>query len=133
MMRFMVMVKSTKDSEAGVPPSPRLMAGMGRLSEAMTKAGNLLTSDGLQPSSKGARIRYAGGKRTVTDGPFIEVKELIGGYAIVQAGSKEEAIELANRVVDIHIDAGVAEIDMEIRPLFDPDCSVKQLTLVCKF
>ena len=71
---------------------------------------------------KGVRVRFTGGKRTVTDGPFIEAKELIGGYAIVQAGSKEEAIELANRVVDIHINAGVAELDMEIRPLFDPDC-----------
>ena len=124
-MRFMVMVKSTKDSEAGIPPSPQLMAGMEKLAQSMTKDGVLLASDGLQPSSNGVRIRYGGGKRTVTDGPFIEVKELIGGYAIVQARSKEEAIELANRVVDVHIDAGVAEIDMEIRPLFDPDCTAQ--------
>jgi len=124
-MRFMVMVKSTKDSEAGIPPSPQLMAGMGKLAEVMTRDGVLLASDGLQPSSKGVRIRYAGGNRTVTDGPFIEVKELIGGYAIVQAGSKEEAIELADRVADIHINAGVTELDMEIRPLFDPDCSAR--------
>jgi hypothetical protein len=84
-MRFMMMIKSTKDSEAGIPPSPPLMAGMGKLTEAMMKAGVVLSSNGLQPSSKGVRIRYAGGKRTVTDGPFIEVKELIGGYAIVRA------------------------------------------------
>jgi hypothetical protein len=124
-MRFMMMIKSTQDSEAGIPPNPLLMAGMGKLTEAMMKTGVVLATDGLQPSSKGVRIRYAGGKRTVTDGPFIEVKELIGGYAIVQAHSKEEAIELANRVVDIHVDAGVAEVDMEIRPLFDPDCTAR--------
>ncbi|HEY3180121.1 MAG TPA: YciI family protein [Casimicrobiaceae bacterium] len=125
-MRFMVMIKSTKDSEAGIPPSPQLIAEMGKLSETLVKAGVMLASGGLQPSSSGVRIRYADGKRSVTDGPFIEVKELIGGYAIVQAGSKEEAIELANRVVDIHVDAGVAELEMEIRPMFDPDCGTAQ-------
>jgi hypothetical protein len=121
-MRFMMMIKATKDSEAGIPPSPALMAGMGKLTAEMMKAGVVLASDGLQPSSKGTRIRYAGGKRTVIDGPFTEVKELIGGYAILQAKSKQEAIELANRCVDVHIDAGITEFEMEIRPLFDrPD------------
>jgi hypothetical protein len=118
-MRFMMMIKATQDFEAGVPPNRELMAGMGKLTAEMAQAGVLLASGGLQPSSRGARIRYSGGKRAVFDGPFAETKELIGGYAIVQAKSKEEAIELANRVVDVHVTAGVAEVEMEIRPLFD--------------
>jgi hypothetical protein len=122
-MRFMMMIKATKDSEAGAPPSPALITEMAKLSEEMMKAGVLLASDGLQPSSKGTRIKYSGGKRSVTDGPFIETKELIGGFAILQAKSKEEAIELANRCVDVHIKAGVPEFEMEIRPMFEPaDC-----------
>ena len=118
-MRYMMMIKATKDSEAGIPPSPDLMAGMGKLTEEMTKAGVLLASDGLQPSSKGTRIKVSGGKRTVIDGPFAETRELIGGYAILQAKSKEEAIKLADRVVDVHIRAGIPDFEMEIRPLFD--------------
>jgi len=119
-MRFMMMIKCTKDFEAGIPPSPELMAGMGKLTAEMMQAGVVLASEGLQPSSRGARIKYSGGKRIVIDGPFAETKELIGGYAIVQAKSKQEAIELANRVVDVHVKAGIAEVEMEIRPLFDP-------------
>ncbi|MCI0625833.1 MAG: YciI family protein [Acidobacteria bacterium] len=119
-MRYMMMIKATKDYEAGIPLSPELMAGMGKLTEEMMKAGVLLASDGLQPSSKGTRIKYSSGKRTVIDGPFAETKELIGGYAILQAKSKEEAIELANRVVEVHVKAGIPEFEMEIRPLFDP-------------
>jgi hypothetical protein len=116
----MMMIKANKDFEAGKPPNPQLMAGMGKLSEEMTKAGVLLASEGLQPSSKGTRIRYAGAQRVVTDGPFAETRELIGGYAILQAKSKEEAIQLADRVLDVHVRAGISEFEMEIRPLFDP-------------
>jgi len=119
-MRYMMMIKATKDYETGIPPSTDLMAGMGKLTEEMTKAGVLLASDGLQPSSKGTRIKYSGGRRTVTDGPFAETRELIGGYAILQAKSKEEAIKLADRVVDVHIKVGIPDFEMEIRPLFDP-------------
>ena len=119
-MRYLMMIKATKDYEAGMPPNPQLMAGMGKLTEEMTKAGALLASEGLQPSSKGTRIRYSGGKRIVTDGPFAETRELVGGYAILQAKSKEEAIQLADRVLDVHVKAGIAEFEMEIRPLFDP-------------
>ena len=117
-MQFMMLIKATKDYEAGVPPSAELMAGMAKLTEEGIKAGALLASGGLEPSSKGTRIKYAGGKRTVTDGPFAETKELIGGYAIVHAESRKAAIELGNRVVDVHMNAGVADVEIEIRPLF---------------
>lgn len=122
-MRFMMMIKANRDYEAGLPPSPALLAGMGKLSAEMARSGVLLEMGGLQPSSTGTRIRYASGKRSATDGPFAETKELIGGYAILQAKSKEEAIALANRCVDVHIDAGVAEFEIEIRPLYEShDC-----------
>lgn len=120
-MRYMMMIKATKDYEAGLPPNPELMAGMGRLTEEMTRAGVLLASEGLQPSSKGTRIQYSGGRRIVTDGPFAETRELIGGYAILKVKSKEEAMQLADRVVDIHIKAGTTEFEMEMRPLFNPE------------
>jgi hypothetical protein len=116
----MMMIKATKDYEAGLPPNPALIAGMGKLAAEMEKSGVMLASGGLLPSSQGARIKYSGGKRTAIDGPFTEAKELIGGYAILLAKSKEEAIALANRCVDVHIDAGIAEFEMEIRPMFDP-------------
>jgi hypothetical protein len=119
-MRYIMMIKATKDYEAGMPPNPRLMAGMGKLSMEMAQAGTLLGAEGLQPSSQGVRIQHSNGKRTVTDGPFAETKELIGGYAILQAGSKAEAIELANRAVQVHIDADLPEVEIEIRPLFEP-------------
>ena len=119
-MRYMMMVKATQDYEAGIPPSQALMAGMGKFMGEMGKAGVLLAAGGLQPSSKGARVRYAGGKVMVTDGPFTETKELIGGYAIVQANSHAEAVELARRFVQVHIEAGIREVDVEIRPLSDP-------------
>lgn len=119
-MRYMMMIKATRNSEAGVPPRQELMAGMGALTEEMAKAGILLASDGLQPSSQGTRISYSGGKRTQTDGPFTETKELIAGYAVLRAKSKQEALELANRCVDVHLKAGIEDFDMEIRPLFEP-------------
>jgi hypothetical protein len=119
-MRYMMMIKATKNSEAGIPPSPDLMAAMGALAEEMAKAGILLASDGLQPSSQGMRISCVAGKRTVIDGPFAETKELIAGYAVLKANSKEEALALANRCVDVHLDAGIEDFHMEIRPLSEP-------------
>jgi len=125
-MRFMVMIKASSASEAGTPPSQELMAAMGRFAEEMTRSGAMLSSEGLLPSSTGTRIRYAAGKRTLIDGPFAEAKELIGGFAIIRASSKDEAVALADRVVQIHIDAGIRELEMEIRPLFDAGCSEPQ-------
>jgi hypothetical protein len=92
-MRFMAIVKANKDSEAGVLPSKELLAAMGKFNEEMAKAGVLLAGEGLQASSKGARVRFSGTKRTVIDGPFAETKELIAGFWLLQVKSKEEAIE----------------------------------------
>jgi hypothetical protein len=116
-MRFLMLYKpaDTKNMEAGVPPSPEEMAEMGRFCEEMAKAGVLLATEGCQPSSKGARVRFSKGKITVTDGPFTEAKELIGGLAVVQAKSKEEAIELAKRFLKV---AGDGET--EIRQVYEP-------------
>ena len=121
-MQFMMIVKANADYEAGIPPSPALIERIGKLSEEMTKAGALISTGGLQPSANGARLSYAGGKRTLTDGPFAEAKEVIGGYAIVEAASKAEAIALADRFAQAHVDAGVLDMDMEIRPMWShPD------------
>ena len=115
-MRFMSLYKPGKESDA--PPTQQEMADMGRLIEEMTKAGVLIATDGLQPSSKGARVRISGGKFTVTDGPFAETKELIAGYAILEAKSKEEAIELAKRFLEV-----VGEGETEIRLMHGgPNC-----------
>ena len=92
-MRFMVLIKATKDSEAGVMPSQQLLTEMGKFNEELVKAGVMLAGDGLHPSSKGARVRFSGGKRTVIDGPFVETKELLAGFWLWQVKSKEEAIE----------------------------------------
>lgn len=96
-MRFMVIVKATGDSEAGKMPSAGLLTAMGKFNEELVNAGVLLAGEGLQPSSKGARIRYEGSQRTVTDGPFSETKELIAGFWLIQVKSKEEAIEWMKR------------------------------------
>src|ERR1700687_5791818 len=96
-MRFMMIVKANKDSEAGKMPSEELLAAMGKYNEELVKAGVLVDLSGLQPSSKGARIRFSGGKRTVIDGPFAETKELIAGYWIIKVKSRGEAIEWAKR------------------------------------
>lgn len=96
-MRFMVIVKADKNSEAGSPPDPKLFEEMGKFNEELQKAGVLLAAEGLQPSSKGARVRFSGSKRTVIDGPFAEAKELIAGYWLWQVKSKQEAIEWAKR------------------------------------
>jgi hypothetical protein len=121
-MRFMLIAKATKDSDAGVPPNPKLIAAIGKLSEDMAKAGVLVDAGGLYPSAKGARIHLSGGKLTVTDGPFAEAKELIAGYAIVQTKSKAEAIELSERFWKIHAEVmGPSyEGEGEIRQLHDP-------------
>ena len=97
-MRFMMMVKASQDSEAGVLPSRELVAAMGKYNEELIKAGVMLAGEGLHASSKGARVSYSGEKRSVTDGPFTETKELIAGYWLIQVSSKEEAIEWAKRV-----------------------------------
>jgi hypothetical protein len=96
-MRFMVLVKATKDSEAGVLPSTDMLAAMGRYNEELVKAGVMLAGEGLQPSSKGARVRFHGPKRNVIDGPFAETKELVAGFWLWQCRSKEEAIEWVKR------------------------------------
>jgi hypothetical protein len=96
-MRFMVMVKATRNSEAGKLPSRELLEAMGKFNEELAKAGIMLSGDGLQPSSKGARVRFSGSKRTVVDGPFTETKELVAGFWMWQAKSKEEAIEWVKR------------------------------------
>ena len=96
-MRFMVMVKATKDSEAGVLPDEKILAEMGKFNETLMKAGALLAAEGLQASSKGARVRYANGKCKVTDGPFAEAKELVAGFWLIQVKSKDEAIEWVKR------------------------------------
>ncbi len=96
-MRFMVIVKATKDSEAGVPPDATLLEAMGKFNEELVKAGVMLAGEGLQASSKGARVRFSGNERTVIDGPFAETKELIAGFWLWQVRSKEEAIEWVKR------------------------------------
>jgi hypothetical protein len=117
-MRFMMIVKADKDTEAGVMPDEKLIAAMTRYNEELAKAGVLLDLAGLQPSSKGARIKFfPGGKRTVVDGPFAEIKELIAGYWLIQVKSKEEAIEWAKRAPAPHGEGGECEI--ELRQLFD--------------
>jgi hypothetical protein len=117
-MRFMMIIKANQDSEAGVMPSERLLADMGRFNEEMVKAGVLLAAEGLQASSKGARVRFAGGRRTVIDGPFTEARELIAGFWLIQATSKEEAVEWAMRCPCPHEDG---EGEIEIRQLFEAE------------
>jgi hypothetical protein len=116
-MRFMMIVKASKDSEAGKMPSEELLAAMGKYNEELMKAGVLVDLTGLQPSSKGARIKFQGWKRTVTDGPFAETKELIAGYWIIKVNSLQEAIDWAKRVPDPHGEGQEGEI--EIRQLFE--------------
>jgi len=116
-MRFMMIVKASKDSEAGIMPSEELLSAMGKYNEELAKAGVLLDLAGLQPSSKGARIRFSRGKRTVIDGPFTETKELIAGYWIIQVKSRDEAIEWAKRVPAPHGEG--AEGEIEVRQFFE--------------
>ena len=117
-MRFMVMVKATKDSEAGVLPDEKLLADMGKYNEELVKAGVMLAGEGLQASSKGARVRFSGSKRTVIDGPFPETKELIAGYWLFQVKSLEEAIEWVKRCPNPMPNQ---ESEIEIRQVFEAD------------
>ncbi len=114
-MRFMAIVKANKDSEAGVLPNKELLAAMGKFNEEMVKAGVLLAAEGLQPTSRGARVKFSGTKRTVIDGPFAESKELIGGFWLLQVKSKEEAIEWIKRS-PAPFDG---ESEIEIRQVFE--------------
>lgn len=116
-MRFMVIVKASRDSEAGVMPSQKLLEDMGRFNEELVKAGVMLAGEGLHPSSKGVRVRFDGTKRSVIDGPFAETKELIAGFWLWQCKSLEEAIEWVKRCPNPHNDGG----EIEIRPVFEAD------------
>jgi hypothetical protein len=116
-MRVMVMVKASKASEAGVMPSQQLLAEMGRYNEELVKAGIMLAGEGLQPSSKGARMRFAGASRTVIDGPFAETKELVAGFWLWQVRSMDEAIEWLRRCPNPHLE----DCEVEIRPVFEAD------------
>ena len=113
-MKFMIMVKATKDSEAGVMPSEKLLAEMGKFNEELVKAGVMLAGEGLHPSSKGARVRFSGSKRSVIDGPFAETKELVAGFWIWQVRSKEEAIEWVKRCPN----PMPGDSEIEIRQIF---------------
>jgi hypothetical protein len=117
-MRFMVLVKADKNSEAGALPDERLLADMGKFNEELVKAGVMLAGEGLHPSSKGARVRFSGSKRTVIDGPFSETKELIAGYWLFQVKSKEEAIEWVKRSPNPFPGT---ESEIEIRQVFEAD------------
>jgi hypothetical protein len=125
-IRYMGILKGDKNTEAGIMPNEKFLAAMGAFTEEAVKAGVFLSGEGLQPSSKGARIRYSGSKRTVTDGPFIETKELIAGYAILQFTSKAEAIEWTKRFVEVDAPGrlgGECECECEIRPFLEgSDC-----------
>ncbi len=116
-MKFMVIVKASKDSEAGVMPNTELLAAMGKYNEELVNAGVMLAGEGLHPSSKGARVRFSGDKRIVTDGPFIETKELIAGYWLWQCASLAEAIEWAKRCPNPMNE----DSDIEIRQVFEMD------------
>ena len=117
-MRVMVIVKATKNSETGVMPSEKLLADMGKFNEELVKAGIMLAGDGLHPSSKGKRVRFSAGKKTVIDGPFSETKELVAGFWIWQVKSIEEAVEWVRRCPD---PMPGEESEIEIRPLFEAE------------
>ncbi len=116
-MRFMLMIKANKDTEAGVMPSPELLTEMGKFNEEMIKAGVLLAGEGLHPSSRGARVKFSGKKRTVIDGPFAETKELVAGFWLIQVKSLDEAIEWVKRIPN----PTGEESEIEIRQVFSPE------------
>ena len=116
-MKVMVMVKATKDSEAGVMPSEQLLSDMGKYNEELVKAGIMLAGEGLHPSSKGVRVRFSGANRTAIDGPFAETKELIAGFWMWQVKSMEEAVAWAKRCPN----PMPGDSDLEIRPVFEAD------------
>jgi hypothetical protein len=123
-MRFMILVKATKDSEAGVMPSEELLAAMGKYNEELVKAGVMLAGEGLHPSSKGARVRFSGKDRTVIDGPFAETKELVAGFWLIQVKSLEEAIEWVKRCPNPMNE----DSDIEIRQVFEAEDFGDELT-----
>ena len=123
-MRFMILIKATQDSEAGALPSEQLLSEMGQFNEELVKAGVMLAGEGLQPSSKGARVKFAGTKRTVVDGPFAETKELIAGFWLWQVKSIDEAIEWVKRIPNPTGDEGV----VEIRQVFEAEDFGSNLT-----
>jgi hypothetical protein len=123
-MRFMVIVKASKDSEAGVMPSEKLLTEMTKFNEDLAKAGVMLAGEGLHPSSRGARIRFSGRNRTVIDGPFAETKELIAGFWIIQVNSLQEAIEWMKRCPNPHDE----ESEIEIRQVFEAEDFGAELT-----
>jgi hypothetical protein len=114
-MRFMLILKASKETEAGIPPSEQLLRDMGKYNEEMHKAGIFLAGEGIQPSSKGARVKFSGTKRTVVDGPFAETKELIAGFWLIQVKSIEEAIEWVKRCPN----PTDGEAEIEVRPVFE--------------
>jgi hypothetical protein len=121
-MRFISMVKADQNYETGARPDPRLMQAIGKLTEDMMKAGTVVEVGGLLPTSLGARVRAADGRLTVIDGPFAETKEIIGGYAILEVRSKDEAVELGRRFLQAHVDVLGASYrgELELRQLLDP-------------
>ncbi|WP_046471440.1 YciI family protein [Allosalinactinospora lopnorensis] len=123
-MRFMVFMKATPESEAGVMPSEQVIADMMKYNEELVKAGVLLDGEGLHPSSKGARVKFSGGRPTVVDGPFTETKELVAGYWVLQVKSKEEAIEWVKRCPS----GPDEEFEIEIRPVFEAEDFGQELT-----
>jgi hypothetical protein len=133
-MKYLMMVKLSTNSEAGrnyqagLPPEPKLEAAIGKLIEKMAKSGTLLDTAGLLPEAKGAKIRASRGKLTVADGPFIESKEVIGGYAILRANSKQEALKMGTDFMQLHIDILGAsfEGELEVRQMFDPEECTEQ-------
>lgn len=116
-MKVMVLVKATKNSEAGVMPTAELLAEMGKFNEELVKAGVMLAGEGLHPSSKGKRVRFSGGQRSVVDGPFAETKELVAGFWLWKVKSMAEAVEWMMRCPNPHLDDG----EVEIRQVFDPE------------
>ena len=125
-MRFMILIKADKNSEAGIMPSQQLLTDMGRFNEELVKAGIMLAGEGLHPSSKGARVRFSGSTRTVIDGPFAETKELIAGFWLWQVKSKEEAIEWVKRIPN---PMPGSDTEVEIRQVFEADDFGPELTL----
>jgi hypothetical protein len=124
-MRFMILIKADKNSEAGVMPSEQLLTDMGKFNEELVNAGIMLAGEGLHPSSKGARVRFSGNKRTVLDGPFAETKELVAGFWLWQVKSKEEAIEWVKRIPN---PMPGTETEVEIRRVFEADDFGPELT-----
>ncbi|HEX8612253.1 MAG TPA: YciI family protein [Telluria sp.] len=123
-MRFMIIIKASPESEAGKMPSEQLLTEMGKFNEELVKAGVMLAGEGLHPSSRGARVRFSGNKRTVVDGPFTETKELIAGFWLIQVKSKEEAIEWVKRCPN----PMESDSEIEIRQVFEADDFGPELT-----